>query len=259
MQNQIKSVLERTFVSTVCITQFQSSIYQVDPFRIDNRSRHTIKFRQWVLHMATILRDWSYQYQWLYDSISWLAALTVGGEQRFRQLPLAGLPIEPETRVLDLCCGSGQSTQVLVQRSRHVTGLDASPLSLQRARQQVPQADYVEAFAEQMPLADDQFDLVHTCAALHEMAPEQLRQILQEVYRVLKPGGWFALADFHAPSNPLFWPGVSLFLTLFETETAWQLLQTDVPQLLQQVGFSVRNQVFYAGGSLQVIQAQKGR
>jgi len=30
-------------------------------------------------------------------------------------------------------------------------GLDASPLSLKRARQNVPQAQYIEAFAEAMP------------------------------------------------------------------------------------------------------------
>ncbi|MEM7773729.1 MAG: class I SAM-dependent methyltransferase, partial [Cyanobacteria bacterium P01_A01_bin.37] len=84
--------------------------------------------------MATILRTWSYQYQWLYDAIARLSALAVGGESRFRQLALEGIPIEPETRVLDLCCGSGQTTQFLVGRSRHVTGLDASPKSIQRAQ-----------------------------------------------------------------------------------------------------------------------------
>jgi len=64
------------------------------------------------LSCGTILRDWSYRYQWLYDLISRLAALSVGGEARFRQLAL-GLTINP-TKVLDLCCGSGQATQVLV-------------------------------------------------------------------------------------------------------------------------------------------------
>jgi len=64
-------------------------------------------------------------------------------------------------------------------------------LSLKRAQQNVPQAHYVEAFAENMPFPDNQFDLVHTSAALHEMEPSQLRQILKEVYRVLKPAGVF--------------------------------------------------------------------
>ena len=207
--------------------------------------------------MATILRDWSYQYQWLYDGFSRLAALSVGGERRFRQLALEGLPIAPETSVLDLCCGSGQATQFLVERSRHVTGLDASPLSLNRARKNVPQADYVEAFAEAMPFPDNHFDVVHTSVALHEMEAQQLQQILKEVQRVLRPGGYFALVDFHQPTNPLFVPGLSLFLLLFETETAWTLIRSDLAALLETVGFQIAKQALHAGGSLQVIQAQK--
>lgn len=207
--------------------------------------------------MATILREWSYRYQWLYDAIANLAALSVGGEGRFRQLALQGLTIIPETKVLDLCCGSGQATGVLVKYSQDVTGLDASPLSLKRAQQNVPQAKYVEAFAEQMPFPDNCFDLVHTSAALHEMEPLQLRQIIKEVYRVLKPGGIFTLVDFHAPSNWLFLPGIYLFLFLFETQTAWQLLKTDLVELLEEAGFKMHNQTFHAGGSLQVVQVEK--
>ena len=207
--------------------------------------------------MATILRDLSYQYQWLYDSISRVAGLAVGGETRFRQLAWQGLPIAPDTKILDLCCGSGQTTQVLVARSHHVTGLDASPLSIRRAQRNVPQATYVEAFAENIPLPDQTFDLVHTSAAMHEMTPELLPQIFQEVYRILKPGGYFALVDFHQPTNPLMMPGIALFFWLFETETAWQLLNTDLVEKLQSTGFAKVDRTLYASGSLQVIQAQK--
>lgn len=207
--------------------------------------------------MATILRDWSYRYQWLYDSISRVAALGVGGENQFRNLALQNLEIGIETRVLDLCCGSGQATQLLVRSSNCVTGLDASPASLQRAKQNVPQAEYVEGFAQKMPFEDESFDLVHTSVALHEMKPEQLEQIVLEVFRVLKPGGIFTLVDFHRPTNPLFFPGLAIFLWLFETETAWQLLQTDLPSLLSRVGFTRCDRTLYAGGSLQVIQARK--
>lgn len=216
--------------------------------------------------MATILRDLSYRYQWLYDGISKLAALTVGGEARFRQLALEGLTIDPETRILDLCCGSGQATQYLVRRlaqsgkcfaSNQVVGLDASPLSIRRSQKNVPQAEFVEGWAEAMPFEAEQFDLVHTSAALHEMKPDQLRQILQEVHRVLKPGGVFALIDFHQPTNPIFTPGLYSFFWLFETETAWSLIHTDLVKELENTGFVDLQQTLFAGGSLQRIWAHK--
>ena len=217
--------------------------------------------------MATILRDWSYRYQWLYDAIAQISSVAVGGEARFRQLALQGLTIDSTTKILDLCCGSGQATKFLVQYSDNVTGLDASPLSLKRAQNNVPQAKYVEAFAEEMPFPDNQFDLVHTSVAMHEMQPEQLQKIIKEVYRVLKPGGLFAVVDFHAPTNWLFWPGLALFFLLFETETAWKLINIDFVGLLEEIGFNLNNASLtrdksgavslYAGGSIQVIHAQK--
>ncbi len=207
--------------------------------------------------MATILREWSYRYQWLYDSVSRLAALGVGGEAKFRQLALEDIKITPDMQVLDLCCGSGQATQFLVARSSNVVGLDASPQSIARAIQNVPAAKYVQGWAEAMPFENDQFDLVHTSVALHEMRPVQLWGILQEVHRVLKPGGTFTFVDFHAASTLFHTVGLHLFLLLFETETASQFIKTDVLDLLARVGFESANQTFYAGDSLQVVQARK--
>ncbi|MBE9039686.1 class I SAM-dependent methyltransferase [Oscillatoriales cyanobacterium LEGE 11467] len=206
--------------------------------------------------MATLLRNWSYRYEWMYDGISKIAALGVGGEERFRQLALEGLTIAPNAKILDLCCGGARATRFLVGESRDVVGLDASPRALERARQNVPQAQYVEGFAEQMPFEDNCFDLVHTSVALHEMNSTQLQQILWEVSRVLKPNGIFTFIDFHAPTNPLFWPGLAAFLWLFETETAWQLIDTDLVGLLSAIGFQKSDRTLYAGGSLQVIRAR---
>lgn len=207
--------------------------------------------------MATFLRPLSYKYQWLYDTIARLAAIPVGGEKKFRQLALSDLNITKDSKILDLCCGAGQTTQFLVKYSEHVTGLDISPVALAKAKKNVPQAEYIEGFAQKMPLADNSFDLVHTSVALHEMTSSELDAIFAEVYRVLKPEGIFTFIDLHQPHNPLFIPGIMVFMWLFETETAWQLLKTDLaPKLITQ-GFTIIKQQLYAGGSLQVIQAKK--
>ena len=207
--------------------------------------------------MATILRDWSYRYQWFYDTVSALAALSVGGEQRMRKLFLKDLEINPDAKVLDLCCGAGQATQELVKHFQNVTGLDASPIAIQRAKRNVPQANYVEAFAEKMPFSDRSFDLVITNTAMHEMDSAQLQQIIEETYRILTPDGQLIIIDFHRPTNPLFWLPVATFLWLFETETAWELIKTDLHQLLIKSGFAIASCQLYAGGSLQVLRSGK--
>ncbi|WP_107669417.1 class I SAM-dependent methyltransferase [Cyanothece sp. BG0011] len=207
--------------------------------------------------MSTFLRPLSYQYPWLYNTISRLSALAVGGEKRFRSLSLEGININSNSKILDLCCGSGQTTEFLVQKSSQVTGLDASSTAINRAKQIVPEANYVNALAEKMPFPEEEFDLVHSSVALHEMETEQLREILREVYRVLKPEGIFAFIDLHKPTNVLFWPSLATFMWLFETETAWNLLDTNLVNELKAVGFKDCEKHLYAGGSLQVIQARK--
>jgi ubiquinone/menaquinone biosynthesis C-methylase UbiE len=207
--------------------------------------------------MATLLRDWSYRYAWLYDGITKLTAISVGGEARLRRLALQNLDLQPHTQILDLCCGNGPVTQVLAQQSQQVTGLDASPKAIARAQANVPQATFVEGFAEAMPFADASFDVVHTSMALHEMEPEQRSQILQEVYRVLKPDGVFALIDFHSPTNPIFWPGLALFLWLFETHTAWELVRSGLETALANANFQIDHNAYAVGGSLQILQARK--
>ncbi len=209
--------------------------------------------------MATILRELSYRYQWLYDGVSRVATLAVGGEARFRQLAMVGVPKTPGLRVLDLCCGSGQTTAFWVARGAAVTGLDASPRSLARAKINVPEAEYVEGFAEAIPLPDNSFQVVHTSAALHEMTPTQLEQILREALRVLEPGGRFLAVDFARPDasvmGRLMWPGLAVFMALFETETAWDFIDADLVDLCQSVGFKTVTRTSHAGGSVQAIQA----
>lgn len=207
--------------------------------------------------MATFLRPLSYKYQWLYDIIAKLAAIPVGGEKKFRQLALKNLDIHPDSRILDLCCGAGQTTKFLVNYSQQVSGLDISTVSLEKARKNVPKAEFIEGFAQKMPFSDNFFDFVHTSVALHEMTTVELEEIFKEVYRVLKPKGIFTFIDLHQPQNILFIPGLSLFMWLFETETAWQLLKTDLRAKLTNAGFTILDNQLYAGGSLQVIQARK--
>ena len=90
---------------------------------------------------------------------------------------------------------------------------------------------------------------------MHEMRSAQLPQILQEVYRVIKPRGLFILVDFHL-TNPVFWAGLAVFLWLFETET-------DLGSLLAEVGWrsynSEENQQpkLYADDNIQVIPVKK--
>jgi ubiquinone/menaquinone biosynthesis C-methylase UbiE len=105
-----------------------------------------------------------------------------------------------ELRLLDVACGTGR---FLAQVKRNcprlpVTGIDLSPYYLAAAREQLSpwsRVTLAEGAAERLPFADAAFDLVTSVYLLHELPRKVRHEALQEMARVLKPGGLLILVD----------------------------------------------------------------
>ena len=95
---------------------------------------------------------------------------------------------------LDLGCGTGFSTEVLVARQPDVCwqGVDCSPdmLSLARGKRELVGISFREAPAEALPFADESFDVVVASFSWHWFGPAAAA----EVRRVLRPRGWLLAA-----------------------------------------------------------------
>ena len=105
--------------------------------------------------------------------------------------------------ILDIACGTGIYTRPLAG-SLHdgvAVGLDLSPAMLEYAAG-VTGSDantnlrFVRASALEVPFANDTFDAVTCCAALHLMP--DVPRVLAQMSRVLRPGGRVALAVFRS-------------------------------------------------------------
>jgi demethylmenaquinone methyltransferase/2-methoxy-6-polyprenyl-1,4-benzoquinol methylase len=66
-----------------------------------------------------------------------------------------------------------------------------------RARKKGMPANFQVAFAQQLPFADAAFDAVACTLALHHVAGDDQQTAVDEMYRVLKPGGRLLIAEFH--------------------------------------------------------------
>ncbi|MBI1352328.1 MAG: methyltransferase domain-containing protein [Actinomycetales bacterium] len=100
--------------------------------------------------------------------------------------------------VLDLCCGSGLMTAELLHRGYAVTGVDASPAMLARARNLLgPDADLRLAVLPDLP-AGGPFDAaVSTLDGLNYLTLTAFSETMAAVADRLRPGGWLAF-DVHA-------------------------------------------------------------
>ncbi len=104
---------------------------------------------------------------------------------------LALLPPIEGLRVLDLACGTGRYARLAQARGAQVIGLDNSAAMLKAGA--LPLSAL--ASAEALPLATGSIDGVICALALGHLP--SLAAPLAEIGRVLRPGGWALLSDFH--------------------------------------------------------------
>ena len=208
--------------------------------------------------MTSFLRPLAYRHRWIYDSVTAVSSLSVGGVGRLRGLGLDALShrLEANAEILDLCCGSGEAAAPWIDAGYAVTGLDVSPRALDLATQRHPLMQQVEGLAEEPPLKDQSFDAIQLSVALHEFPRAEREQVLINALRLLKPGGWLVLVDLH-PADPLMRLPQQVFCALFETETATAMLEDDLPAQLSALGFIHVEQELLASRALQRITAQR--
>jgi ubiquinone/menaquinone biosynthesis C-methylase UbiE len=106
---------------------------------------------------------------------------------------------------LDIATGGGHTALAVAPHVAQITVTDLTPRMLEKARefllsQGITNAQFQVADAEQLPFANATFDRV-TCRIAPHHFPN-IAQAVQEVARVLKPGGLFLLIDNTVPSNP---------------------------------------------------------
>jgi arsenite methyltransferase len=174
-----------------------------------------------------------------------LAALPVLSTERFAGVgnPLAIGPVHPGETVLDHACGAGMDLLLAARRTGpggQAIGVDMTPAMVACTRRAVSQAgldDRVEVhqgFYEELPVADASVDVVISNGVLN-LAPEK-RQVLGEIFRVLRPGGRLYLADVvvqrelteEARSNPDLWAAC----------VAGALVEGELHTLAAQCGFT---------------------
>ncbi|MCC7176711.1 MAG: bifunctional demethylmenaquinone methyltransferase/2-methoxy-6-polyprenyl-1,4-benzoquinol methylase UbiE [Bryobacterales bacterium] len=108
----------------------------------------------------------------------------------------------PAARVLDLCCGTGDLLGALQEkRGAPVLGCDFCRPMLSIARRKFGGARLVEADALRLPFADGSLDLVTIAFGFRNLA--SYRAGLEEMARVLRPGGVAAILEFSQPRGRL--------------------------------------------------------
>jgi ubiquinone/menaquinone biosynthesis C-methylase UbiE len=171
-----------------------------------------------------------------------LVALGVGPSgSRLRHAAVRELRLEPGASVVDVCTGTGLTLPYLaaaVGSTGRVVGIDRSPAMLAGARDRAPAppVELVEGDATALPFGDGAFAGAISTYGLTAVA--DAGAALDEMVRVVRPGGRIVVADVHFvnwPTPAAFNRGVTAALRPFNT---WYT-DRDFPVLFETRGLQV--------------------
>jgi demethylmenaquinone methyltransferase/2-methoxy-6-polyprenyl-1,4-benzoquinol methylase len=106
--------------------------------------------------------------------------------------------------VLDVGCGTGRGFEDLARSGARLVGSDASVDMLGEAARAYPGGQpplLTAAYAQHLPFVDGAFDAVVSLNFLHLFTVETQRQMVQEMKRVLRPGGRLVILEITRPQR----------------------------------------------------------
>jgi len=134
--------------------------------------------------------------------------MSLGIHRLWKRLFVKGCGLVPGQHMLDLAGGTGDIAALAVAEGAEVTVADINlaMLSVGRARLEqrglVRNLNWVQANAEALPFADQHFDHVTIAFGLRNVTHRD--QALQEMVRVLRPGGQLHIMEFSQVQTPAF-------------------------------------------------------
>ncbi|WP_278102541.1 demethylmenaquinone methyltransferase [Microbacterium proteolyticum] len=133
------------------------------------------------------------------------SVLSLGNDRFWRVATLKAVAPQRGERILDLAAGTGTSSMAFVPSGAHVVAADFSRGMIAEGRRRhgnVPNLEFVQADATDLPFQDGEFDAVTMSFGLRNV--NDPRRALRELRRVTKPGGRIVVCEFSHPPSRAF-------------------------------------------------------
>jgi demethylmenaquinone methyltransferase/2-methoxy-6-polyprenyl-1,4-benzoquinol methylase len=171
-----------------------------------------------------------------YDFIS--RVFSYGMDRRWKRLGVKNAPLPETAVVLDLACGTGDFSQMVLQRLPKATAIavDLTEQMVRLARRR-GLTNAVCGDAAALPFTDGAFDCVFIGYGLRNFP--NLSVALREIERVTRPGGLMVSLDFFLPANPIL---RQIYLAYLYVQCGfWGLLLHGRPRIYTYIPHSIRS------------------
>ena len=188
-----------------------------------------------------------------YDFIT--VALSYGQDRRWKRRVVDLLESVRGVRALDVATGTGDIAFALASRGARVVGLDITPRMIALANAKIgggaPPPAFVVGDMLALPFPSASFDVVTTGYGLRN-APD-LTTAIDEIHRVLRPGGRLVSLDFNRPRNALVRAAYLAYLDGVGGALGWALHGD--PDTYRYIPASIRRYPG-AGGVVELLRAR---
>ena len=150
-----------------------------------------------------------------------------------------------QRRILDVACGTGRTLKMIRAALPQVSlfGTDLSPAYLRKANQllsenpgELPQL--LHANAEELPYLDNYFHALTCVFLFHELPASARQNVIEQCFRVTKPGGVFVINDsIQMSDSPEMLPVMDSFYETFHEPYYKHYTTDDLVERLEKAGF----------------------
>ena len=154
-----------------------------------------------------------------YDLIT--AVLSYGQDARWKARLVSIAKVRSGERALDLAAGTGDIAFAVAARGAQTVALDLTHRMLQLAQAKSRAASFISGDMTSLPFRSASFDLVTTGYGLRNVP--DLNAAIDEIARVLKPGGRLLSLDFNRPENAVIRAVYLAYLTIVGSTLGWIL------------------------------------
>ena len=144
--------------------------------------------------------------------------------------------------VLDVACGPGILSAAIAKSARDVVAFDLTPEMLKKAAQRCAAAglgnvSFREGNAAELPFADGAYDAVVTRLSVHHF--DRPERVMSEIFRVLRRGGRFVIADVISSEAPHEAELQNAIEILRDPSHVRMLPGSELTSLVRQAGFDI--------------------
>lgn len=214
-------------------------------------------------------------YKWFYDNfqsryynlVTRWCFFPFGGEDRVRRKMLEVVDLKAGDKILDMCCGPGNTTFAIAKilgNQSEIKGIDLSEGQIEKAKRKnhFSNVNFMVMDASNTSFAEGEFDKVIIPHALHEMPKTDRLSLLKEARRILADGGTLAVLEMDNPCSFFLrlFIGFWWFYWLpfnFETPTRRDMLKRGLVNEVKEAGFTHCSKSSLYDGVLQVVQGRQ--